>query len=279
MGFLKNRTVKIALLLVAALLSGVAAAAVSYDAASPLTKAVGLIFSPLQSVSARLADSFESSTGGFVSSSALKRRIEELELENENLRVLLVDNEKMKQQIASYESILGVKEEMPGLEITPAAVIARDPAELFRAFVINKGSAQGIKVNDPVIFGRNLVGVVKEVNLTTSLVRTVLDPKVSISAYEVRSREDGYIENTARLALSEFCCLAGLERTTAVLPGGLVCTSGIGGIFPRDLIIGTVTELGDRETDISSYAVVKPEVDFAGLIDVFVITSFLGQGE
>ena len=279
MGFLKNRTVKIALLLVVVLLAGVAAAAVSHDAASPLTKAVSLIFSPLQSVSARLADSFNSFNGGFVSSGAYVRRIGELELEIENYRGMLVDYEKMKQQIALYENILGVREEMPGLEICPAAVIARDPAELFRAFVINKGSAQGIKVNDPVIYGKQLVGVVKEVNLTTSLVRTILDPQVNIGAYEVRSREDGYIENTARLALSEFCCLAGLERTTAVLPGGLVCTSGVGGVFPRDLIIGTVTELGDRETDISSYAVVKPEVDFAGLIDVFVITSFLGQGE
>ena len=56
--------------------------------------------------------------------------------------------------------------------------------------------------------------------------------------------------------------------------GGIVCTSGTGGIFPKDLLIGEITEITDATENISSYAIVKPYVDFDNLIDVFIITNF-----
>ena len=73
------------------------------------------------------------------------------------------------------------------------------------------------------------------------------------------------------------CRLPGLVKTTAVAPGATVVTSGIGGIFPRNLIIGTVKEIVDDPADISSYAVIEPGVKITDLEDVFIISSFDGQ--
>ena len=72
--------------------------------------------------------------------------------------------------------------------------------------------------------------------------------------------------------------MPGLSNSTAISPGGIVCTSGVGGIYPRDLIIGTVMRVADSETDISTTAIIKPGVDVSALTDVFIITEFSGQG-
>ena len=68
--------------------------------------------------------------------------------------------------------------------------------------------------------------------------------------------------------------LAGAKRTTAMSTGGIVCTSGTGGIYPKDLLIGEITEITDATENISAYAVIKPYVDFENIIDVFIITDF-----
>lgn len=277
--FFKRRNTKIFAGILAALLLGMLAAALSADSSSPLTRGVGLMFSPLQTVSTKITDSLRNFSGHFVSSAYYMEKIEELELQIEEYRDQLVDFEMYKRQLESYEGFLEVKEANEDFEFVPATLIGRDSADAFHSFMINKGSADGVSVNDPVIYETYLVGVVKEVSVTTSVVWSILDPRVSISAYEIRSREDGYIENTAEYSLSGISTFAGLDRGTEILPGGIVCTSGVGGIFPRDLIIGTVQEVEDRETDISAYALIEPGIDYASLIDVFVISSFLGQGE
>ncbi len=273
----KSRRSKILLSAVLALFLGIIFAAVSYDSVSPLSSAVSFVFSPLQSLSARIASAAEDFTASFRSAGSYRDQLDEIRLELENYREQLVDYEEMKQKLASYENFLGVKQEHPDFEFVPSTIISRDAADMFNSFLLNSGSVDGVEVNDPVIYESYLVGVVSEVNLTTCLVRTMLDPKINISCYEVRSREDGYTENTSLLALGGLSKFTGLTRSTSVQAGGIVCTSGVGGKFPRDLIIGTVKEVKDSETDISTYATIEPGVNVQNLIDVFVITDFLGK--
>ncbi len=73
--------------------------------------------------------------------------------------------------------------------------------------------------------------------------------------------------------------MSGLSKDTAVAVGGIVCTSGLGGIFPRDLIVGTVTEIKNETADVSLYAVIEPVVDVNTVNDVFIITDFEGISE
>ena len=151
-------------------------------------------------------------------------------------------------------------------------------SDAFGSFTLNKGELDGVAVNNPVIYGKYLVGVVVKTAPTYCVVNTVLNPEVNVSAYEVRTRETGYSTTTVELAKKSQCCLSGLVRSTAIAPGGIVCTSGVGGVYPADLIIGTVSEIKDDTTNISSYAVIDTQVDFSQLRDVFVITYFKGMG-
>ena len=253
-------------------------AAATESGSSPASTVLGTVFSPLQSVSSAIADSVKDFSVYFRSSAQYQERVKELENQLGEAQKELVGYEQAKQQIALYEEFLELKEENEDFQFASASVIGSDSSDAFGSFTLNKGELDGVKVNNPVIYGKYLVGVVVKTAPTYCVVNTVLNPEVNVSAYEVRTRESGYSTTTVDLAKEGKCCLSGLVRTTAIAPGGIVCTSGVGGIYPADLIVGTVEEVRNDTTNISSYAVINTQVDFAQLRDVFIITYFKGMG-
>ena len=276
--FLHSFQFKVIVAVLAVLIAGIVTAAVTYNSASPVSSVFGTIFEPVHHLTAKISEGFRSFTGSFVSSDTYRAENEELKKQVEQYQNELADYEEMKRQNEQYEQLLQVREQHPDQKYETAIVIGRDTSDPFGGFSINAGSTSGVSVNDPVISGSYLVGIVTDVYPTYSKVRTILDPKINISAYEIRTREEGVVSGTSELAASGLCRLTNLTSTTAVSPGGVVYTSGVGGLFPRDLIVGTVSEIRGSESDISSYAVLKPGVDILSLQDVTVITEFDGQG-
>ena len=260
------------------LILSIVIAAATESGSSPASTVLGTVFSPLQSVSSAIADSVRDFSVYFRSSAQYQQRVKELENQLGEAQKELVGYEQAKQQIALYEEFLELKEENEDFQFASASVIGSDSSDAFGSFTLNKGELDGVKVNNPVIYGKYLVGVVVKTAPTYCVVNTVLNPEVNVSAYEVRTRESGYSTTTVDLAKEGKCCLSGLVRTTAIAPGGIVCTSGVGGIYPADLIVGTVEEVKNDTTNISSYAVINTQVDFTQLRDVFIITQFKGMG-
>lgn len=259
------------------LLLGIFVAAVSNDGTAPVTSVAGKIFSPLNYISETAAKKLSEFNSRFKSSKTYMDEINSLRNELESCRSELADYYDAMHRLGSYEAFLEIKSENPDYTFEPAAVILRDTGDIYGSFTINKGTDDGIALNDPVIYGKYLVGCVREVSKTTAVVRTLFDPKVSVSVYEIRTREDCYTVSDAALAKAGLIRISGLSRSTPVVPGGIICTSGSGGVFPKDLIVGTVSEVVNEETDISAYASVKPGVDSREITDIFVITYFNGQ--
>lgn len=277
--FIKTAWFKILIAILVVLVVFIVIAAGTQSGSSPLSSIAGTVANPISRASAFVGRGFDSVSAFFTSSSKYEDEIEELNQQIAGYQAELADYEKTKQKLELYEDFLGVKEENPDYEVVPAVVIGKDSSNAFTTFVFNKGSADGVSVNDPVIYGKGqLVGVVTKVSRTYCVVSTILDPTVSVSAYEVRTRETGFVLNDTDLALDALCRLSGLERTTSVAVGGIVCTTGVGGIYPRDLIIGTVKEVKNDERDISSYAVIEPSVDIENLNDALILVDFDGQG-
>lgn len=277
--FVKSKAFRVLLAMLIVLLAGIAVSASSKNNASPITSAASTVFSPLSRFSAFVSEKLDSLTGGFVSSSTYRQRVAELEQQVADYQAKLVEYEKYKKQVEAYEKFLEIKEKNPDYQFTAGTVIGRDSADTFGSFKLNCGSLDGVSVNDPVISGEYLIGIVTEVTPTTCVVLSVYDPKVNASAYEIRTGEMGYINTTVKMADQNKIKFAGLTKETAVAEGGIVCTSGVGGVFPRGLIIGTVTEVREDEGDISYYAVVEPEIDISKIQDAFVITDFEGKGD
>ena len=277
--FLRSTSFKILLTVAVVLLAGAIAAAALASGTSPLTSAVGTVFSPLSDAAAYISEKFDNFKGGFISSRSYMDRVEELEEQVADYQSKLVDYEKLQKQVEAYEKFLGVKEKNPDFQFVAGTVIGRDAADVFGSFVLNCGSADGVAVGDPVISGEYLIGIVNETSPTSCTVLSVCDPKFSAAAYEIRTGEAGYTQTTTKLGVQGVLKLSGLERDTAVAEGGIVCTSGVGGVFPRGLIIDTVTTVQKEEGDISYYAEVKPEIEISEVQDAFVITDFEGKGD
>ena len=272
--FFKSLKFKIILSVLTVLLLGVFIAAVSTGGSTPLSNALNFVMRPLNTAARQLSDALSDFRAGFVSSAYYHTEIESLQAEIESYKEELVDHEKLEQKLASYEQFLDVKSTHPDYHFQPATVIMRDPTDIYATFTIDRGTADGVKPDMPVIFGANLVGVVREVTGHSAVVYTLYHPDVSVSAYEIRTREDCYTEAENGASLAGQIKLMGLSRTSPVAAGGIVCTSGIGGIYPRDLVIGTVSQVVSSEEDNSAFGLVDPSVDLKSLVDVFVITNY-----
>ena len=107
-----------------------------------------------------------------------------------------------------------------------------------------------------------------------SIVKTILDSDFNVSAYEILSNEISFVTGNARLAKEGKCKMANLSSSTDISYGSIVCTAGISASIPKGLIIGTVSEIADEATDISSYAVITPGVDINEITSCFVLTDF-----
>lgn len=275
----RGKKIRLVIAVFVALAAGAVFAALSSSASSPLSSALSIVFTPLQKVSAVISNKLSDISADFRSAAVYRDQVAELESEVADYREQLVDYGKMKQKMDSYEAFLEIKEENPDFKFCPASVVSRDSADVTDSFVLDKGSDDGIKLDQPVIYGSYLVGVVREVNAGSCVVYTILNPKVNVGAYELSTREEGFISTDTSLAAQSQMKLSPLAPKTSVAAGGIICTSGVGGIYPPDLIIGTVTRVDRDASNVSSYALLSPGVDIAALTDVFIITQFDGQGE
>ncbi|MBQ0135347.1 MAG: rod shape-determining protein MreC [Oscillospiraceae bacterium] len=277
--FVKSTWFKIIVAFVAILFVLLIFAAASKKGSSPLSSVIGAVTEPFSHVSSSIGNGLSGLGGGLRSKAKYEEEIKGLKKQIAGYQKELADYEQIKQQNELYQNALGVKEKNPDFEFVYATVIGRDAADVYTSFTLSKGSKDGISVDDPVICGEGqLVGIVKKVADTYCVVSTILDPKVSVSAYEVRTRETGYVSNTTLMSETGYIKVAGLSRTTSVTAGGVVCSTGVGGVFPRDLIIGTVKEVKDDDHTISSYLVIEPTVSIKDIENVLVITNFEGQG-
>lgn len=275
---MKSKQFRVFAFVLCALFVGLITAVASENPSSPVSSAIGSVFGPLRTAAGKAGDKLSWFEKSFASAGAYRAENDRLKEKIAEYESELAGYNEAKHKLASYETILGVKEENPDFELQMANIVGRDSVNIFSSFIINKGSGSGVSVNDPVISGNCLVGVVKKVNGSYSVVASILNPSVNVSAIESRTRETAYVTSDVEQAENGRCVLQGLSRTTEVSPGGIVLTSGIGGIYPKGLIVGTVSRVFRSDMDISSYAVITPGADVNEIEDVFVITSFEGQG-
>ncbi len=277
--FFRSKGFKNLVVIAVVIFLGVLAAAFTHDASSPITSALGTIFSPLQKLSAAISENLEELSVSFESASVYEEENKELKKELEEYRKQLADYNEMKKKVDSYEEFYGIKKQNPDFEFSYGSVLSRDAADAYGSFTLNVGSKDGVEVDDPVIYGEYVVGIVKKVNYSTCVVYTLIDPRVNIGALESATREYGYVSGDATLYKDGLCKLSGLDASTSVVGGGVVCTSGAGGVFPDGLLIGQVKAVQNDEVSSGFYAEIKPFAELSKISDVFVITSFEGQGE
>ena len=117
------------------------------------------------------------------------------------------------------------------------------------------------------------------VGATYAKVKTILDASISVGAHDARTRDGGVVSGTVELSVEGLTKMRYISNQHQMKVGDIVCTSGLGGIYPYGLTIGKIREIKPEEHDISLYALLEPVIDVRKVTDVFVITDFEGQGE
>ncbi|MHB8125938.1 MAG: rod shape-determining protein MreC [Desulfitobacteriaceae bacterium] len=216
-------------------------------------------------------------------------------VEQENLTLhqkvdqLTGDNLKLKEQVLAgmrFEELDQGMFRSPTLDKydkVGASVIYRNPTAWYQTMTVNRGSQDGIKIDDPVIAQLGLVGKVITVNPTTSEVLMISDGEGQVGAL-VRSATgaatygivQGTYKRSSRItAEGKFQML--FRREDDVNVNDLVLTSGLGGVYPKDVPIGKVKQITLERLGLLKTAYIEPLVDFDSLEEVFIIRTIGGK--
>lgn len=150
-----------------------------------------------------------------------------------------------------------------------AQIVAWDASSDFRVIRINKGTADGIRIQAPVVTANGVVGYIYRLTDHFADVLTILDPNNRVDGLVARIRAHGIIEGyTDRRALMKY-----VTRTEPVILDDMVLTSGLGNIYPKGLVIGHVAKIERQSYGITQHIEIRPAVDFSRLEEVIVLMS------
>lgn len=198
--------------------------------------------------------------------------------QNKMLRNEVRELRELNRKAAEYEAennrlrdMLNYKNSAGQFDLAVCSVIGREAATWTSVITVNQGSSDGIRKNMPVVTQHGLVGHVTEVGPVSSRVKLVTDPRAAVAVLDQRSRIAGIVQGD--IADIYRVRMVNIPRNADVMVGDRIITSGFGGIYPKGLVVGTISEVKNDAGGLLKYAVLDSAVDLQQLEDVAVITA------
>jgi rod shape-determining protein MreC len=233
------------------------------QAAVPLQRGISQVVAQVGSLSQTARDLRE-----------LRQRNEELEAENARRLLEIVRLREIEVEAALQRDLLNFAQSHPSFDIQGAhivgLVIGRDPSNLQRYVTLDVGRKAGVARNMPVVTNRGLVGRVSEVGDSWSRVLLITDVSSSVNAITSSTRATGLVQGRP----DGLPVMRDIPQGDTVSVGDTVFTSGLGGNFPRQILIGQITAVERNDYDLYQTATIQPTVDFNHLEMVLIITDF-----
>lgn len=243
---------------------------ISTDNLSSIEGALGKIFMPVQNGIVYLKNKISGNEQELSDIDTLKNENQNLRNENSKLQEQLRELEILKSENNTLKEYVNLKEKYSDYTTVPAYVIQRSISNYEKIIVINIGSKDGLAVGMPVISESGLVGHVISVTNSTAKVQTIIDTSSSVSA-SIANVQDSVILKGS-LSNSEILKATYIPTDSTILQGDSVVTSGLGGIYPKGILVGTVKNIVNTRNEADRYAEVEVSTDFTRLETVLVIT-------
>jgi rod shape-determining protein MreC len=189
----------------------------------------------------------------------LKEQIISLKTENYRDQELLATHRRLQKLLQFAETT--------DQAVMAAQVIGRDPSGLFQSVIINKGKTSGLSVNMPVVNEDGIVGRIVSVSNNYSKVLLLIDQNSAVDCIIQRSRDTGIVKGLT----SDTCIMDYVLKTSDIRVEDIIITSGIGGIFPKGVPVGKVTDIKDPSDEFFREVKIKPFVDFSKLEEILII--------
>jgi len=271
LGTIKSRFFPISLS-IAILLSVLSVVIYRTDSLTHIYSAVGFIASPIQSLADMITDGTNNLIGYFTDIDALRKENERLSDENTKLLAENRDSKVVAEENKWLRNFLGLKSERTEFTFVDAKIVARDVG-FIRTFTLDKGSFHGIKKNMPIITEDGLLGIITEISPNTSRGISLLNHNISLGVYMERTMTSAVLTGSFELYSNGLCKVVNLPSDADVVVGDVVYTSGYGGIYPKDVAVGTVVSIEPNPANYTISAIVKPSADLSLSDYVMVVTS------
>lgn len=275
----KSSRFKLIVGIIALLLAGMLLSAINGHSESAQSSIIGTVFAPAHWVASKTADGISKITKNAKGDAEYEKKIDELQKELGEAQNRLADYENLKTQNELYKQALEIKNDNDNINFVSASVIARDSADPYCTFNISKGTVNGVEEGCAVLYGKYLVGIIKKAYPTYSVVTSIINPGFSVSAYDINSKELSYVTGDSTLAKHGYCKFENLDSDTNVTYGSIIATAGVGSVIPKGIVIGTVRDISDEETNIATYGAIEPGTDIKSIDQCLVLTSAESEAE
>lgn len=180
----------------------------------------------------------------------------------------------IQREIERLRELLELKEDHEDYDLVDAYIITWDSSDWSSSCTVNRGSAAGIEEGMCAITeSGEVVGVVTEVGYNYSVIKTVLDSSLDISAIIASSGYSGMVKGSYTTGQEGMLRMDYLPSNAVIRNNDQVVTAG-STVYPRNLILGYVVDAGFNDTGIAKYAILKPAADISSLEQVFILTNF-----
>ncbi|MEW6717409.1 MAG: rod shape-determining protein MreC [Chloroflexota bacterium] len=201
---------------------------------------------------------------------ALRQRNVELEAQIAQLEAQIISMQQQLSQMDVLTALLNFSRAQPENRYIAASVIGQDPSPFLHYIIINRGSDDGLRRGMPVVSPKGLIGRISAVTAGASRVQLITDPGTYINVYTQPSQAEAVLRGSITGEIS----LDMIPQEAQVNVGDVVLTSGLGGNFPPNLLIGQITSVRKLELELFQLAAVQPTTDFTKLTIVLVIINF-----
>lgn len=259
---------------VLAILIGSAVLLTVLDSAGLLDTAVGILRDPLAAASAVTTSQTDTALdllSGPRDLQTAQAEIARLQEENATLAREVEQLSEYRSKYQTLQDLFNRARETPAYRRITADVIAYDTNPAVRSLMINKGHDDGVRVGQPVEGARGLVGQIYRVSNNAAQVALITETASAIPVRLGTSRATGILRGGGR---GNPPTIDWIDLSTPIEVGELVFTSGLGGKFPPELVVGRVIDVERNEAELFQRAMVQPATDFTSLETLFVITDF-----
>ena len=257
-----------------ALLVGSAMLLTILDSTGALTGVLGFIRDPLTAISgwtSARTDAVADVVAGPRNLAAAREEIARLQSRVDELEREVEQSREMQGEYQLLRELFNRAADTPEYRRIIAEVIGQDTNPALQSILIDQGYDDGVRVGMPVEAARGLVGQVYRVTNNAAQVALLNETASAIPVRLGTTRATGMLRGAGRGALPT---IDWIDLQYEVEVGELVVTSGLGGKFPQNLVIGRVVQVDRNEAELFQRAVVQPAVDFNALETVFVVTEF-----
>ncbi len=243
------------------------------EALTPLRNLVLQVTTPVQWAVSGVVTGIGETAGGIQDLGRLREENRRLSLEVDDLRARVVRLQEAEIENRSLREELGFKQAYPAYDLLPAEVVGRDPSNYLQYLQVDKGTADGVRVGAVAVAPQGLLGRVVAAGNNFCRILLVNDSSSSVNVLLQSSRASGVASGQFGGTL----LMKYIPQGEVVRLGDMVLTSGLGGNFPKGLVVGQVSQVRQKDIELFQEAVVESLIDFRRLEVVYLIRNFTPQ--